>query len=324
MRKYLLLTLLLTISSTIVLSQNNRTRIKYITDSKTVYDIAYTPKGELVGLTDLRSVKIFRTNTGELIHEFGDEHHDLVLSLDISKDSSLLVSAGKDGLVVLYDLASRKVLNELRYHSVPVLSVKISPDCKYIASADATGKVVVYSISQNAITATFTDHQGEASSVAFSPDGKMLATAGADKTIKIYNLEKMTKVLELHGHKDWVRDIRFGSNSQKLASCGDDGNIITWKIDLSTSKCDIFDKSSESMSWMLTTDFLSDPGIYVCGGISNNVRIVTPFVKYKQKIGSPILKIRLIPNNDSLLIMVVASLGKGAFLMDASNMEIVE
>jgi WD40 repeat protein len=74
-------------------------------------------------------------------------HTGWVQSVAFSPDGKILASGGKDGAVVLWDVAGRRMLGQpLKGHTGWVQSVAFSPDGKTLASAGFDDAVVLWDI----------------------------------------------------------------------------------------------------------------------------------------------------------------------------------
>lgn len=298
-------------------AQKNKDFYRYPTEENIIYDICFTLNGEAIGIADNKSIKVYSTESKELIKEFRNEHNRRILSIDISNDSTKLVSGGKDSTVVIWDFIGGKLLKSLKCNGI-ITSVCISPNSLYLAYGGSDNKVSVYDLANNKIVNTFSEHSDDITSVAFSPDGNYIATSSGDKLINIYkNGALMTK---LSGHKDWVRDISFNSEGTKLISCGDDGKIITWNIsDISNPR--ITNDSKHGFNWILGVDFNQDDKTYAFADFKGNTEIIGQFGGYKMNVKTPINKILFKPNEGVYLKIAVATRGKGVLLIDAKNMK---
>jgi len=288
------------------------------TESANINDICFTSNGELIGITDLNSIKVFTTTSRELIAEFKDGHRSDVQAIDISQDGLLLVSGGRDSTIVIWDFINKKKLKTLAFHGSIITSVKISPSSKYLASG-GIDKLFIYDIEQERVIQAL-DCCDVITSVAFSPDEKIVASACADKTIYIYETKSGNLITKLKAHKNWVRGLAFSKDGSKLISGGDDSRIIIWDIsDLNNIK--IRSSSKHSFSWILSVDFNQDNTTYAFGDFNGNTEIIGRFGIYKMNVKSPINKILFKPNQGSYLIIAFATRGKGALIIDAKNME---
>jgi WD40 repeat protein len=292
----------------------------YNTDSRIIYDVCLTKNGNAVGIADNTSIKVFSTETAQLLNAFNNGHHKQIMAIDISLDSTLLVSGGKDSMMVIWDLTNAAILNTLDYHQGIITSLKISPDKRYLISGDTDSKVVLYDLMNHSIIKEFTEHSRGVTSLAFSPDGRLAATCGGDGQIAIYDIERACLITSFKGHKSWVRDVAFNREGNKLISCGDDSKTIVWDIShLGNVKALI--NSNIGSGWILCADFNDDGNVFAQGDFNGNLLIIGELETYKARIGKPVNKISFKPNEGIYLKLVVATRGKGAFFIDAVNIK---
>jgi len=290
------------------------------TDRKIIYDICFTRNGGAIGITDGNVIKLYSTCTKEIIGCFDNGHNKQVLSIDISDDSLLLVSGGRDSLLILWDLINQKQLRSLRYEGI-ITTVSFSPDNRYIAIGGSADKVFVYDINKHEVLYIFSDHTNDITSVSFSPDGRYLATSGGDKLIYIYSVQNGEMLTILTGHTNWVRSISFSLDGTRLISCGDDSRVILWKIS-DMKNPTIIEKSKEGFHWLLSADINEDNRTIAFGDLKGSVVIITRFLKYKMKIKYPVNRILFKPEEKINLIVAVATSGKGVMLIDAQHIKL--
>ncbi len=315
----LLLVFLSVLSS--VFSQEKNAYAIYKTENPIIYDICFSSNGNALCIADNNSIKVYSTESRELINEFKNGHTGQIMTIDISKDSSLLVSGGKDSTIVVWDFAANRILHSLHYQKVIITAVKISPDNRYLISGGSDSKVYLYDLKRNEPIHEFSEHTKDITSLAFSPDGCLFASASGDHLISIYDIESKTLVASLSGHKNWVRSISFSPDGTKLISCGDDSKVIKWEIS-DLNNIIIAQLSREGFDWFLSVDFNEDSRTYVTGGIDGKIRIVANFENYSARIGKPINKVIFKPNEGYFLKVAVATRGSGVIFMEANDMEL--
>jgi WD40 repeat protein len=300
-------------------SQRKDQYMTYSTSDKYIYDLCFTSRGEVIGITDYNSVKVFYTEKNILINEFKNGHKGRILSIDISDDSTRLASAGMDSTIVVWDFIGNRILNSLHHHQCIVTSVDLSPDGRLLASGGSDGRVIVFDMERNEVVQTFSDHTRDITVVKFSRDGRILATAGGDKCIKIYEMPDGRLVNSLYGHSNWVRDMVFSADGVSLYSCGDDSRIIEWNIsDIHSVR--IINENKRGLNWLLCIDIPSDGPSYLFGSLIGKIVVWIPFGVYTLKTGKPVNRVLFKPNDYHLIKIAVATRGKGAFLVDANKM----
>lgn len=105
------------------------------------------------------SIKVWDSNTGRLVHILKGHRHDIFLIEAHPTDPRLIVSAGHDGFICLWDLTNGSLVTKFanvaeipeNNISVPsgVYDIKFSPDGQFIACTDCHGYLSIYSTGSN-------------------------------------------------------------------------------------------------------------------------------------------------------------------------------
>jgi WD40 repeat protein len=294
--------------------------VQYKTENKIIYGICFTDKGEVLGIADGSTVKAYLTRTGELLGEFKNGNEDIILTINISGDSTLLASGGRDSTIQLWNFVSKKLLKSLNYHKGKITSVCLSPDSRFLLSGSTDNKVILYDITTDKVVKEFTEHTGDVTSVTFSSDGQLFASAGEDGLVNIYDTGKMNLVISLSGHTSWVRNLCFSNDGKKLLSVGDDSRAIIWDISDINNKVKMTE-SKNGISWLLCADFFADSKTFAVGDLRGHVKISGQFMDYKIKLGKPVQKVLFKPNEGDVIKIAIATRGKGVVLIDAKNIK---
>lgn len=316
MRKAVLVAGILLFIVSGISAQKHSKIVRLPTDANIVYDICYTAGGSLLAVADSSNVKVFGSASLDLLKTFTNGHKKQILSIDVSRDSNLLVSGGKDSTVVLWDFKDGRLLKRLHYDGL-VTAVCLSPDNRFMAWGGTDNKVYVYDIAQSTIVNTFAEHTNEVTSLAWSPDGRYLATAGADKFIYLYADGALQS--RLWGHKNWIHDMVFHAVNSTLVSCGYDGRIFFWSLaDIKKPKVASFDKYRPG--WIMGVDYHQDGETWVFADFKGKIDIRGKDVKYRKNIGAPVHKVLFKPNEGVFIKLAVASRGKGVLLIDGEGL----
>jgi len=105
----------------------------------------------------------------------------------------LLVTAGTDGALRVWDLRSRTrtqvlrtPLHERAGHDAGAVALAFSPDGALLASGHVDGNVHLWDVAQGQELPCRLRHEAGVSCVAFSPDGATLASGGLDSNLKLW------------------------------------------------------------------------------------------------------------------------------------------
>jgi WD40 repeat protein/transcriptional regulator with XRE-family HTH domain len=160
-----------------------------------------------------------------------------VWAVAFSPGGKLLASAGNDGMVRLWNPATRSAVGAPLHASARygVHAVAFSPDGKLLATGGADGMVRLWNPATGRPVGKILHASGRTTArygvraVAFSSDGKLLATGGADGTVRLWNPatgRPAGKTLHTGtGPSGGVNGVAFSPGGKLLASAVADGTV---------------------------------------------------------------------------------------------------
>lgn len=189
-------------------------------------------------------------------------------------DRHLIVGL-KDGKMLIIDIASGDILEEVPAHTKELWSVTLFPDLKGVASGggDQTVKFWNFELIHDpdsqikakvlSVLHTRTLKLEECVlCVRISPNNRFVAVSLLDSTVKIFFLDTFKFFISLYGHKLPVLCMDISSDSTLIATGSTDRNIKIWGLDFGDCHKSIFahDDAVTGLSFVPGTHY-----IFTCG-----------------------------------------------------------
>jgi WD40 repeat protein len=149
-----------------------------------VFDIAFSPDGNILASAGWGGIDLWDANTGELLRSFPRQSGRFIISVTFSPDGKMLAGGRDDKKIDLWDVENALFLKTLTGHT---------------GDGRISDTAYVYD-------------------VMFSPDGRMLASAGGDRTVRLWEIMPPEEVappqppdfLADENLKTWTEDFNDG------------------------------------------------------------------------------------------------------------------
>jgi len=172
----------------------------------------------------------------ELLHHFRG-HKDGVTAVDMNPRVKEVVSASRDGTIVVWNWNQEKKAYKFSGHTGPCLDVRFSRSGHLMASASADRTLRLWQPNnQLGDSVALTGHSGPVNCLDFSPDNLRIASGADDKTVRLWTISqaRLTGSLGQHDpgsqHQDRVLSVQFApsASSSLVASCSADRSVKLW------------------------------------------------------------------------------------------------
>ena len=158
-------------------------------------------------------------------------HQGSVMSLQISKDDSFIVSASNDKTVGLYQIHEGQAV-QLVGHSDAVVCVSLMERENHAISGSKDKTVRLWNLQTQSCERIFEGHTGVVGCLASTSDNKTIVSGSGDFTLKIWNTEKGDCLYTLKGHNDSIKCIGITDDNQFAIAGSHEGKdqLLLWNL----------------------------------------------------------------------------------------------
>ncbi|MGI0492535.1 protein kinase domain-containing protein [Alkalinema pantanalense CENA528] len=161
-------------------------------------------------------------------------HSSWILALAASPNGQVLVSAGLDNRIIVWDLVSGNQMMVLEGHHKPVNGLAFTPDGKTIVSCSDDTTIKLWDTSSGRLLRVLKGHIRDVTSIAVSPNGQFIASGSEDRTVCIWRLSTGELLRSFPGVAAMVKSVCISANGQFIASGGLDNQIKVWNLNAGT------------------------------------------------------------------------------------------
>jgi WD40 repeat protein len=190
-----------------------------------VNQVAFSPDSQSLATTgDDGALRLWKTDTGELIWEHVDDENSIAGDTVFTADGTRVLTSWPAGPVRAFDVRTGEVLGE----SPPaeVLALSVSPDGRRVAVGGWGFRAVVDAETAEPL-ATLGDDGSR--TIEWSPDGRRIAVGAFDGTVELWSPDGEL-LTSSAGHLEEVLSIDWSADSTQLVSGGADGTVRLWAL----------------------------------------------------------------------------------------------
>ena len=244
--------------------------------SPVVTGVDIQANGSLVAVVgDDHIVSIYDKIQGSFLRHLS-RHADWVRVARFSRDGQKLVTAGNDGRIFVWDVATWDNPIELAHLSHAIVDLDIHPNGDHVAAVGFDSNLKVFSVQGRRMLQQTNCPCKDMRTIRYSPSGMLLAGAGRNGTLEIWDSTNGNSVQKITAHQQRVRSLVF-VDDQTLISCGDDRAVKLHSIGTNKTS-DLFVATSKLFSLsVLNQDLIA------VGGTDNKVQIWN--VKTRTRLG---------------------------------------
>jgi WD40 repeat protein len=159
---------------------------------------------------------------------YREGHTDAVTSAVYSPDGRFIVTAGLDGVALVWDAGTGQQVRSLQGHTDGIWSAAYSLDGRFIVTASADSTARIWDAATGQQLHLLKRHNDWVNSAVYSPDGRTVVTASWDNAAHIWDAETGQYLRSLEGHKYNVRSAAYSPDGQFIVTASDDRTARIW------------------------------------------------------------------------------------------------
>lgn len=179
------------------------------------------------------NLSVWDVRTGRLLRQVATAHKGGGAYIAISPDDSLVLCAGFDHRVSLWEVATGTLRGKLEGHSSGVYIAIFGPGGRTAVSADDNGNVIRWDLDAMTEVNRWHAHASAIGALAFSQDGRTLASGGNDGWIRLWAAETGAPIRSLgpvQGLNKEINSVIWGADDRTIISGGFDGTVRLWDL----------------------------------------------------------------------------------------------
>lgn len=195
-----------------------------------IQSVAATADGKRLAVAVNSRIHLLDTGDRRLLHALTG-HQDEVRHVSFSPDGRRLLSAARDQVIRLWDVATGQGLAKFHRHTATVNGVAWLPSGQGFVSAGADRGIFVWDVDTGHRRWKLRSHTGDVKAVAVSADGRQILSASWDHTLRLWDLETGTESLRLGGSMNYFNAAALSPDGRTALGGGSDNLVHLYSLE---------------------------------------------------------------------------------------------
>jgi WD40 repeat protein len=162
----------------------------------------------------------------------------------IAFGDEVLVSAGEDGIIKLWDVGSRALIKAWPAHAGKVHAVAYDDGLQILVSCGNDTQICIWDMTGKLIRALNGSTQH---SRAVAVAKGMIVAGCDDQYVRIWSTDSFDLQCEYHAHSRWVFSVAIDQRNSRILSGGEDGAICEYHLPSGTRRTISIDRLYEGL-----------------------------------------------------------------------------
>lgn len=193
--------------------------------------------------------------------------------VNYSPDGSKLVSITKDNKILIWKVATKEVLQNVKAHERWINTAVFSPKGDLIVTSSMDNTAKLWKVKTGELVHTFIGHTKEVTSAAFNQDGSLLVTSSMDGTLKLWDLKTKKELFSLDGESEGANYASFSPHRPIILSAFQNGTIKLWHAKTG----ELIHTLRAHDDWVRTVVFSPDGSNFITGADDKKVKVWSLF-----------------------------------------------
>lgn len=146
-----------------------------------------------------------------------------------SPDGQLIATGTANGVVILWNTATRQILRSFTGYPGGIRALEFSPD-GFTILASSQNMVIQRNIITGNIIQTLTNGNDGVSAMDLSLDGTWVLTGGVGGTVALWDVTSGNKLRDLTRHTDNVCQVKISPDKTKALTVSNDNSAVLWNL----------------------------------------------------------------------------------------------
>lgn len=220
-----------------------------VNDNSYMHSLAWNPNGTQIATCSVyhETIHIWDVDTVNISQQLKDPNK--LNTVAWSPNGRQIASASDDKIGRIWDIATGKIVFELKGHEKWVKSIAWNSTGTLIATASPDKTARIWDAHTGKIVHILQGHDDSIWSIAWNPAGTLLATASEDKTVRIWDISSGNQIQLLKGHTKGIHAIAWNPNGLLLATSSNDGTIRIWNTSIGKTELELPGAYHAEIAW---------------------------------------------------------------------------